>query len=72
MDFELITTITDLPLAGLDTTPFFTGKEKDNVLMNKLKDKSDLNKDNRGFFIPFISDHIVRSATKVLLMGVFD
>ena len=50
MDIELIATITRLPLAVLDPTPFFSGKEKDIALMNKLQDKYDPTRDNKGFF----------------------
>ena len=66
MDFKLIAMITRLPLLGLDPTPFFIKKEQDTTLKNKLKEKYDLTRDTRGFFIASINDHTVWFATKVL------
>ena len=66
VDVELITVITGFPLVGVDPTPFFTGKEKANMMTNKLKDKYDLTTDTVAFFIASINDHIVRLPTKVL------
>ena len=66
IDVELIAAITGLPLPDLDPTPFLTRKEKDIALMNKLKEKYDLNRDTRGFLISSMNDHIVRFTTKVL------
>ena len=66
MDVELIATIMRLPLTGLDPTPFLDGKEKYIVLTKKLKDKYELTKETRHFFIAFINDRIVQFATKVL------
>ena len=52
-----------LPLAGVDPTPFFVGKEQDNLFVGKLKEKYDLIRDTRGFTITSINDYIVQFTT---------
>ena len=66
IDVELISMITRLPLAGVDPTPFFVGKEHDTLFTNNLKQKYDLTRYTRGFSIANINDYIVQFATKVL------
>ena len=66
MEIELIAVITGLPLGVPNPTPFFAAKDKDIALTNNLKDKYDLTRDTRGFFIASINYHTVRFAAKVL------
>ena len=59
VDVELITSITGLPLAGVDPMPFFTRKDQDATLTNRMKEKYNLSRDKRGFSIASINDIFV-------------
>ena len=50
VDVDLMASIIGLPLAGVDPMPFFTRKEQDFGLVNRMKEKYDLTRDTRGFF----------------------
>ena len=56
MDSELISSIIGLPLAGFSAAPFFTEKDYDTTLTNKMKEKYGLERDKIGFFIASIND----------------
>ena len=63
-NIKLIASIKGLPLAGVDPTPFFTGKDQDIVLTNKMKEKYDLAHDTIGFSIASTNDIDVRVVAK--------
>ena len=65
VDVKLIETITILPLAGIDPTPYFR-KYDSTMLVTKMKDKYDLCRYTRGFLIKSINVHTVRFIAKVL------
>ena len=48
MDIELIATITGLPVVGMNPTPFLR-KYHETVIYARMKEKYDVNRDNRGF-----------------------
>ena len=62
---DLIAVITRLPLASVDSMPFFK-KYQETLMTNKLKDYYYLNRDTSGFLIASINDHTVQFAAKVL------
>ena len=67
VDVELIALTTRLPIDGVNNpAPFFAGKDQDVTLTNRIKDKYELTKDKRGFFVASINDMVVRFANKVL------
>ena len=66
VDIKLIVSIIGIPLVDFDPTPFFTGKDQDIELKNKMKEKYELMRDKRGFSIASINDIIFRFTIKEL------
>ena len=66
VDVDIISSITRLPLIGFYPSPFFSGKEQDLGLVNRMKEKYKMSRDKRGFSIASINDTIVQFAMKIL------
>ena len=65
VDVDLISLITSLPRVGIDPTPYLR-KEKDIVMITRVKDKYELVRANKGFLISSINNTIVRFTAKIL------
>ena len=65
VDFKLIAMITSLPMAGMDHAPYLL-KYQETMMIEKVKDKYDLVRANKGFLISSINDYTVCFDTKVL------
>ena len=65
VDVDLIIVITGFPKEGVDPTMFFTRKEQDVCLVAWMKEKYDIVKYTRGFYISSINDQGVRLVAKV-------
>ena len=65
VDVELITTMIDLPLVGIDPAQSLR-KDQETVKIARVKDKYDLAMANRGFLISSINDYTIHFVAKVL------
>ena len=65
VDVELITTMIDLPLVGIDPAQSLR-KDQETVKIARVKDKYDLAMANRGFLISSINEYIIFFDAKVL------
>ena len=63
---ELISAILGLPKVGVNPTLLFTGNQQDSSLVGHMKEKYNLSRDKRGFYISSINDTSVRFTTRVI------
>ena len=66
----MIDSINGRPLARVDPSSFFVGKEQDHNLVRKMKEKYNLTRYKRGLSIASINDIVVKFTTKVLSINI--